>query len=102
MTAKKVLFINQEITPYVPESEMSHLGRVVPQLIQDKGYEIRTFMPKWGNINERRGQLHEVIRLSRMMLIIDETDHPLIIKPRFRQQGYRSISLTMKTISRNA
>lgn len=80
MTAKKVLFINQEITPYVPESEMSHLGRVVPQLIQDKGYEIRTFMPKWGNINERRGQLHEVIRLSRMMLIIDETDHPLIIK----------------------
>lgn len=80
MKAKKVLFINQEIIPYVPESEMSHLGRLVPQVIQDKGYEIRTFMPKWGNINERRGQLHEVIRLSRMMLIIDETDHPLIIK----------------------
>lgn len=80
MEAKKVLFINQEIIPYVPESEMSHLGRLIPQVIQDKGYEIRTFMPKWGNINERRGQLHEVIRLSRMMLIIDETDHPLIIK----------------------
>lgn len=80
MKAKKVLFINQEITPYVPESEMSHLGRVLPQAIQEGGYEIRTFMPKWGNINERRGQLHEVIRLSRMMLIIDETDHPLIIK----------------------
>lgn len=80
MKAKKVLFINQEITPYVPESEMSNLGRQIPQIIQDKGYEIRTFMPKWGNINERRGQLHEVIRLSRMMLIIDETDHPLIIK----------------------
>lgn len=80
MKAKKVLFINQEITPYVPESEMSHLGSRIPQIIQEKGYEIRTFMPKWGNINERRGQLHEVIRLSRMMLIIDETDHPLIIK----------------------
>lgn len=80
MTAKKVLFINQEITPYVPESEMSHLGRLIPQIIQENGCEIRTFMPKWGNINERRGQLHEVIRLSRMMLIIDETDHPLIIK----------------------
>ena len=78
--AKKVLFINQEITPYVPKSEMSHLGRVIPQIIQENGCEIRTFMPKWGNINERRGQLHEVIRLSRMMLIIDETDHPLIIK----------------------
>lgn len=80
MKAKKVLFINQEIVPYVPESEMAHAGRFVPQAIQEKGYEIRTFMPKWGNINERRGQLHEVIRLSRMMLIIDETDHPLIIK----------------------
>ncbi len=74
------MFINQEITPYVPESEMSRLGRRMPQVMQEKGYEIRTFMPKWGNINERRGQLHEVIRLSRMMLIIDETDHPLIIK----------------------
>lgn len=45
MEAKKVLFINQEIIPYVPESEMSHLGRLIPQVIQDKGYEIRTFMP---------------------------------------------------------
>lgn len=80
MKAKKVLFINQEIRPYVPDSEMSRLGRELPQTIQERGYEIRTFMPKWGNINERRGQLHEVIRLSRMMLIIDETDHPLIIK----------------------
>ena len=59
---------------------MSLLGRDLPGSIQEKGFEIRTFMPKWGNINERRGQLHEVIRLSGMNLIIDETDHPLIIK----------------------
>lgn len=80
MGKKKILFINQEITPYVPESEMSLMGRDLPQAIQEKGYEIRTFMPKWGTINERRGQLHEVIRLSGMNLIIDDTDHPLIIK----------------------
>ena len=78
--AKKILFINQEIAPYVPDSDMSLLGRDLPGSIQEKGFEIRTFMPKWGNINERRGQLHEVIRLSGMNLIIDETDHPLIIK----------------------
>lgn len=77
---KKILFINQEITPYVPESELSTMGRNLPQAMQEKGHEIRTFMPKWGNINERRGQLHEVIRLSGMNLIIDDTDHPLIIK----------------------
>jgi starch synthase len=78
--ANKVLFITQEITPYVPETEMSIVGRFLPQAIQDKGREIRTFMPKWGNINERRNQLHEVIRLSGMNMIIDDTDHPLIIK----------------------
>lgn len=78
--ASKVLFITQEITPYVPETEMSLTGRTLPQAIQEKGKEIRTFMPKWGNINERRNQLHEVIRLSGMNLIIDDTDHPLIIK----------------------
>lgn len=78
--AKKILFINQEITPYVPETPLSTMGKEIPQAIQEKGYEIRTFMPKWGIINERRGQLHEVIRLSGMNLIIDDTDHPLIIK----------------------
>ena len=78
--ANKVLFITQEITPYVSESEMANIGRNLPQSIQEKGREIRTFMPKWGNINERRNQLHEVIRLSGMNLIIDDTDHPLIIK----------------------
>jgi starch synthase len=78
--AKKVLFITQEIIPYLPTSEMANIGRHLPQAIQEKGREIRTFMPKWGDINERRNQLHEVIRLSGMNLIIDDTDHPLIIK----------------------
>ena len=90
--AKKVLFINQEIAPYVPETGLSEKGRDLPHKIQEAGYEIRTFMPKWGNINERRGQLHEVIRLSGMNLIIDDTDHPLIIKvasiPQTRLQVY--------------
>lgn len=77
---KKVLFINHEISPFVPDSELSLMGRSLPQAIQDSGCEIRTFMPKWGNINERRGQLHEVQRLSGMNIIINDTDHPLIIK----------------------
>ena len=75
--AKKILFINQEISPYVPESPLSVMGRDLPSKMQEEGLEIRTFMPKWGNINERRGQLHEVIRLSGMNLVIDDTDHPL-------------------------
>lgn len=86
MAKKKILFINQEIAPYVPDTDLSLMGRSLPQAMQEKGYEIRTFMPKWGNINERRGQLHEVIRLSGMNLIINDTDHPLIIKVASIQQ----------------
>ncbi len=56
------------------------MGRLAPQGVQEAGCEIRTFMPRWGNINERRGQLHEVIRLSGINISIDDTDHPLIIK----------------------
>lgn len=80
MERKKVLFISQEITPYVPTSDLSSLGRALPQGIQEKGFEVRTFISKYGCINERRNQLHEVIRLSGLNVIIDDTDHPLIIK----------------------
>jgi len=80
MVAKRILFITQEITPYLPETEISCISRYLPQGIQDRGREIRTFMPRYGGVNERRNQLHEVIRLSGMNLIIDDTDHPLIIK----------------------
>ncbi len=76
----KILFISQEIFPYLPESEISKIGRYLPQGIQERGREIRTFMPRYGCVNERRNQLHEVIRLSGMNLVIDDTDHPLIIK----------------------
>src|SRR5574344_2635544 len=80
MDVVKVLYVTQEIFPYLPASEVSTISRELPQAIQEQGREIRTFMPKYGCINERRNQLHEVIRLSGMNLIIDETDHPLIIK----------------------
>ena len=92
MAKKKILFINQEISPYVPDNNLSLMGKDLPHAMQEHNHEIRTFMPKWGMINERRGQLHEVIRLSGMNLIINDTDHPLIIKvasiPSARVQVY--------------
>jgi starch synthase len=80
MKKAKVLFVSQEINPYLELTPMSDVARYLPQGIQETGKEIRTFMPRFGCINERRNQLHEVIRLSGMNLIIDDTDHPLIIK----------------------
>ncbi len=80
MEKPKVLFVQQEITPYLKETHMGHIGRYLPQGIQERKKEIRTFMPRYGCINERRNQLHEVIRLSGMNLVINNEDHPLIIK----------------------
>lgn len=80
MKNKKILYISQEIAPYLPDSDMAVMGKEIPVKMQEKGFEVRTFMPKYGCINERRNQLHEVIRLSGMNIIIDDTDHPLIIK----------------------
>ncbi len=77
---KKVLFVNSEIFPYLDESPISSIGRYLPQGIQERKKEIRSFMPRYGCINERKNQLHEVIRLSGMNIIISDVDRPLIIK----------------------
>jgi len=78
---KRILFISQEIYPYLAdETPVRLLNRQLPELLQSKGFETRTFMPKFGEINERRNQLHEVIRLSGINLIIEDSDHPLLIK----------------------
>ncbi len=77
---KRVLFVNSEMFPYLPESEIANIGRYLPQGIQERKKEIRSFMPRYGCINERKNQLHEVIRLSGMNIIINDVDRPLVIK----------------------
>ena len=79
-SVKRVLFVNSEMSPYLPESEIASIGRHLPQGIQEKKKEIRSFMPRYGCINERKNQLHEVIRLSGMNIIIADVDRPLVIK----------------------
>ena len=77
----RILFVSQQIYPYLDqETPIRMLNRKLPEWFQSSGYETRTFMPKFGDINERRNQLHEVIRLSGINIIISDTDHPLLIK----------------------
>jgi starch synthase len=77
----RILFVSQQIYPYLDqETPIRMLNRKLPEWFQSSGYETRTFMPKFGDINERRNQLHEVIRLSGMNIIISDVDHPLLIK----------------------
>ncbi len=80
MAKPRILFFSQEIAPYLPASENSKLGKELPTAMQGRKYEVRTFMPNFGAVNERRNQLHEVIRLSGVNIVINDADHPLIIK----------------------
>lgn len=92
MTNKRVLYVSSEVVPYLPETEISSMSFEAPKMVNDRGGQIRIFMPRFGNINERRHQLHEVIRLSGMNLVINDMDMPLIIKvasiPKERMQVY--------------
>ncbi|MDE5806847.1 MAG: glycogen/starch synthase [Muribaculaceae bacterium] len=80
MAKPRILFFSQEIAPYLPASENSRLGKELPTAMQGRKFEVRTFMPNYGAVNERRNQLHEVIRLSGVNIVISDADHPLIIK----------------------
>lgn len=92
MKDKRILYVSSEVVPYLPETEISSMSFEAPRMVNGKGGQIRIFMPRYGNINERRHQLHEVIRLSGMNLVINDMDMPLIIKvasiPKERMQVY--------------
>jgi starch synthase len=92
MKDKRVLYVSSEVIPYLPETEISSMSFEAPRMVNSKKGQIRIFMPRFGNINERRHQLHEVIRLSGMNLVINDMDMPLIIKvasiPKERMQVY--------------
>ena len=92
MEDKRILYVSSEVVPYLAENEVSSMSYEVPKMINNQGGQIRIFMPRYGNINERRHQLHEVIRLSGMNLVVNDLDMPLIIKvasiPKERIQVY--------------
>ncbi|MGC6431791.1 MAG: glycogen/starch synthase [Jejuia sp.] len=92
MKDKRILYVSSEVVPYLPETEISSMSFEAPRMVNQKGGQIRIFMPRYGNINERRHQLHEVIRLSGINLVINDLDMPLIIKvasiPKERIQVY--------------
>jgi starch synthase len=92
MEDKRILYVSSEVVPYLAENEVSLMSYDVPKMVNDLGWQIRIFMPRYGNINERRHQLHEVIRLSGMNLVVNDLDMPLIIKvasiPKERIQVY--------------
>lgn len=80
MPNQKILFITTELSPYQEDSDMANSVSKMALGMYNEGHDVRVFMPRFGQISERKFQLHEVIRLSGMNIIINDLDQPLIIK----------------------
>ncbi|GFR88659.1 signal peptidase I [Elysia marginata] len=82
----------EEVLPYWKETEVAKVSFAIPKAISERGGDIRIFTPRFGNINQRRHQIHEVVRLSRVNLVVNDTDMPLMVKvasiPNERMQVY--------------
>src|ERR1041385_6192198 len=91
-TKKRILFIAQEMSPYLELTEYANMVNKMAIKSNEAGLEVRVIMPRFGIINERRHRLHEVVRLSGINIIIDNDDYPLIIQvaslPNARLQVY--------------
>ena len=91
-TKKRILFIANEMSPYLEETEFAEIVNKLAVKANDTGMEVRCIMPRFGVINERRHRLHEVVRLSGINVSIDGDDYPLVIKvaslPNARLQIY--------------
>lgn len=80
MSNQKILYITTEMFPYQEDSNMGATVNKMSLKMHQQGNDVRVFMPRFGQISERKFQLHEVIRLSGMNIIINDLDQPLIIK----------------------
>lgn len=92
MSKKRILFIANEMSPYLELTEFSEVVNKLAIKANDNGFEVRCIMPRFGVINERRHRLHEVVRLSGINVTVDNEDIPLQIKvaslPSARLQVY--------------
>jgi starch synthase len=92
MSKLKILYVAKEIAPFVEVGKVAEYVRSLPEAMQERGMEIRILVPRFGNINERRNRLHEVVRLSGINITVGLEDKPLVIKvasiPATRLQVY--------------
>lgn len=92
VSKKRILFIANEMSPYLELTEFSEIVNKLAIKANDTGFEVRCIMPRFGTINERRHRLHEVVRLSGINITVEHDDYPLQIKvaslPNARLQVY--------------
>ena len=80
MSKLRILYAATEIDPFLQTTKVAEFLRLLPQAMQERGMEVRIFVPRFGLINERKNRLHEVVRLSGINIAVGEEEKPLIIK----------------------
>ena len=80
MSKLRILYVATEINPFLQTTKVADFLRMLPQAMQERGMEIRIFVPRFGLINERKNRLHEVVRLSGINIAVGEEEKPLVIK----------------------
>ncbi len=80
MSKLRILYAATEIDPFLQSTKVAEFLRMLPQAMQERGMEVRIFVPRFGLINERKNRLHEVVRLSGINIAVGEEEKPLIIK----------------------
>ncbi len=92
MKDRRFLIASTGFVPYLDNYPYMELAFRLAKSLHLAGAQVRMFMPKFGVINERKLQLHEVIRLSGVNIVVDDEDIPLTIKvssiPKERMQVY--------------
>ncbi|MCP3659296.1 MAG: glycogen synthase [Bacteroidetes bacterium] len=80
MSNLRILFVANEVDPFLNDSFVSKLIRDLAKEVRSKEAEVRVLVPKFGVINDRKSKLHEVVRLSGININVGNEDKPLIIK----------------------
>jgi starch synthase len=92
MSKIRILYVANEIEPFLSTNPISKYLEDLPSVMQERGADVRVLVPRFGNINERKNRLHEVVRLSGITIPVGDDDKPLTIKvasiPTSRLQVY--------------
>ena len=89
---QKLYYLTTEITPFANVSGLGEFSAKVPLALQEKGHDIRTIIPKYGYVSERKYILREVIRLRDIPFQFNGSDMSASAKsafiPKTRVQVY--------------
>jgi starch synthase len=88
-----VLYLSSEVEPFAKTGGLADVAGALPQTIKHLDQEIRVMMPRYGNINERRSHLHEMIRLKDVEVPVDGRHYMASVKSSFLSTNHAKVQI---------